>query len=30
VCAERVIEFYAQLAHETIDLARIVIRPFRR
>jgi hemerythrin-like domain-containing protein len=30
VCAERVIEFYAQLAHETIDLARIVMRPFRR
>jgi len=30
MCAERVIEFYAQLAHETIDLARIVIRPFRR
>jgi hemerythrin-like domain-containing protein len=30
MCAERVIEFYARLAHETIDLAQTVIRPFRR
>jgi hemerythrin-like domain-containing protein len=28
--AERVVEFYARLAHEAIDLARLVIRPFRR
>jgi hemerythrin-like domain-containing protein len=29
-CAEQVVEFYAKLAHDTIDLARIVIPPFRR
>jgi hemerythrin-like domain-containing protein len=28
-CAERVIEFYARLAHEALDLAQIATRPFR-
>ncbi len=28
--AERIVEFYARLTHEMIDLARIVTRPFRR